>query len=158
MKRRLFVTLALGAAILGGLGWAALHPGPALAQNGGDLGGSTYLVTIISSGNFVSRSVISFHDGGTMSVENSSQGALNFGSQLGAWKRSGSGFIARTIDFNYPPEAGIARLDYVVNIVGSGVKGNITLRAFPLTGDPLNDGKGTLIETFGFSGERVIAK
>jgi hypothetical protein len=160
MKRRLFVALALGAAILGGLSWAALHPGPALAQDGGDLGGSTYLTDIITtSGTPASRSVISFHHDGTMSVVDSSQGAGSFGSQLGAWKHStGNKFIARTINFNYSPEAGIIRADYDITLVGGTPKGGITLTSFTLDGNPLVDRGGTLIGTFRFTSQRVIAK
>jgi hypothetical protein len=142
-KRRLFVTLALGAAILGGLGWAALHPGPAVAQNQdqqeGSIVGSTYLTTNKdSSGNFASRSVISFHGDGTMSVTDSGQGGpFFFSSQLGAWKSTGDHqIVARTIDFDYPPNADVARLDYTASFQGSQVTGRSCSRPSRSKGIP----------------------
>ena len=160
MKRRRFVTFALAAALFGGLGWAALRPGQAHADGGGDPGGSTYLTTITDSqtGAFSSRSVISFHDGGTISVEDSNQGALSFSSQLGAWEPAGDhGIVARTLDFSYPPPQGIARADYTATVQGAQVSGQIVLRTFPLLGgDPLK-GPGTVVGKFAFVGQRLTA-
>jgi hypothetical protein len=93
-----------------------------------------------------------------MSVIDSGQGGPNFfSSQLGSWKwNTGGGIVARTIDFDFPPNADVARLDYTISFApdGSEMRGTITLTTFPLLGNPL-DGGGTVIGTFTFAGELI---
>jgi len=123
-------------------------------------GGATYVITVLDSqGNFASRGVIALHAGGTMSVTDSGQGgpAFFFSSQLGSWKVSTpSTVVARTIDFDYPPNADVARLDYTLQFTNKGtqITGTITLTIFPLTADPLGGG-GTVVGTFTFTGDVV---
>jgi hypothetical protein len=76
---------------------------------------------------------------------------------LGSWKPDGEGgLVARTIDFDFPPNADAARLDYTVKFAADGtqVKGTITLTTFPLQGNPL-DGGGTVAGRFTFVGNLV---
>jgi hypothetical protein len=134
------------------------------AQNAGDQGssGASYLTTVKnSSGNFASRGVITLHTDHTMSVIDSGQGGPTFffTSQLGSWKWNPSpsgGIVARTIDFDFPPSADVARLDYTISFSsdGSNVTGTIRLTTFPLNGNPL-DGGGTVTGTFTFAGELI---
>jgi hypothetical protein len=149
---RLFGILAL----LGSI--AMLHPQHATADP--HFNGATYVTTVKdSSGNFASRGVISLHADHTMSVIDSGQGGPTFffSSQLGSWKPDGKGgLVARTIDFDYPPNADVARLDYTISFDQDGdqVTGTITLTTFPLQANPL-DGGGTVTGTFTFVGQLV---
>jgi hypothetical protein len=70
--------------------------------------------------------------------------------------RSQGGLVARTIDFDFPPNADVARLDYTVKFSsdGSQITGTITLRTFPLQSNPL-DGGGTVAGSFTFTGTLV---
>jgi len=80
-----------------------------------------------------------------------------FSSQLGSWKPDArDGLVARTIDFDFPPNADVARLDYTVNFSSdrTQVTGTIALRTFPLLGNPL-DGDGTVVGEFTFTGTLV---
>ena len=80
-----------------------------------------------------------------------------FTSQLGSWKPDGrGGLVARTIDFDFPPNADVARLDYTLQFAHGGreVTGTITLRTFGLQDDPLNGG-GTVAGSFTFTGTLV---
>lgn len=75
-----------------------------------------------------------------------------------AWERAGNRrFVARALDFNYPPQPGIARLDYTATIRGAEIRGQIVLRLFPLTGDDPLNGPGTVIGQFTFVGQRLTA-
>jgi hypothetical protein len=130
------------------------------AQNNNDQGasGASYLTTVKTSiGTFASRGVITLHADHTMSVIDSGQGGpFFFSSQLGSWKPANGGVVARTIDFNFPPNAAVARLDYTISFSQdlNQVTGTITLTAFPLQGNPL-DGGGTLVGTFTFTGQLI---
>jgi hypothetical protein len=99
------------------------------------------------------------HADHTVSVIDSGQGGPTFffTSQLGSWKpdRHG-GVLARTVDFDFPPAADVARLDYAISFAQghSQVTGTITLTTFPLEGDPL-DGGGTVVATFTFVGQLI---
>ncbi len=157
MKRaRFLMTLGLIAAA-GSI--APLH-----AQNNVSellFGGASYLTTVMDSqGHIASRGVITLHLGGTMSVTDSGQGGPSFffSSQLGSWSADGrGGLLARTIDFDYPPNASVARLDYTIKLSASTpgqVTGTITLTSFPASGNPLGSG-GTKIGTFTFTGELI---
>jgi hypothetical protein len=138
-----------------------LHPQKAAADpqgfsQGFFLHGASYLTTVtnVTTGTFESREVLTFHADSTMSAISSAQGgpAFFFTSQLGSWKPDGEGgLVARTIDF--PPNAGVARLDYTVKFASDGrqVTGTITLTTFPLQGNPL-DGGGTIAGHFTFVG------
>ena len=147
---RLFSILAILGAV------ALLNPGKAAADS---KDGVSYVTTVKdSNGNFASRGVIALHADHTVSVIDSGQGgpAFLFTSQLGSWKSDGkNGVVAKTIDFDYPPNAAAARLDYTISFDGDGqVSGTITLTTFPLQANPL-DGGGTVVGTFTFTGEAV---
>ena len=135
------------------------------AQDDGDHGfrssGRSYVTTVKdSAGNFASRGVITLHANHTMSVIDSGQGGPTFffTSQLGSWKLDGKGgIVARTIDFDLPPSAAVARVDYTISFAQGRrqVTGTITLTTFPLeSGNPL-DGGGTVVGTFTFVGELI---
>ena len=161
MIKHPYLSAALGLLGLACVGLTALEPQNAAAQPPVlFLHGATYLNTIkTSTGAFSSRSVVTFHADSTMSAIDSGQGGPTFlfSSQLGSWKWDGNGgLIARTIDFDYPPNPDVARLDYTIRFEHSGsqVTGTITLTTFPLTGNPL-DGGGTVAGTFTFVGDLV---
>jgi hypothetical protein len=141
------------------LGAVALPARQATADILSLLHGASYLITIKdAAGVFASRGVLTLHSDGTMAAIDSGQGgpAFFFSSQLGAWKRNGTGGgVGRTLDFDFP-QAGVARLDYTFTFSADGrhVTGTITLTDFPLQADPL-DGGGTVIGTFTFAGTLV---
>ncbi|HEY4045632.1 MAG TPA: hypothetical protein VGM27_02095 [Acidobacteriaceae bacterium] len=62
--------------------------------------------------------------------------------------------VAKTIDFDFPPNADAARPDYTISFDQNGdqATGTITLTTFPLQGNPL-DGGGTVLGTFTLGGE-----
>jgi hypothetical protein len=103
--------------------------------------------------------VFTFHADFTMSAIDSGQGGPTFffSSQLGSWKPDArDGLVARTIDFDFPPNADVARLDYTVKFSADGtqISGTITLTTFPLQSNPL-DGGGTVAGHFTFVGNLV---
>ena len=143
------------------VGLIALHPEEAAADPHGLFPrGATFVTTISdSTGAFASRGVFTFHADSTMSATDSGQGGPTFffSSQLGSWKPDGKGgLVARTIDFDFPPNADVARLDYTVKFSDDGtqVTGTITLTTFPLQANPL-DGGGTVVGNFTFVGTLV---
>ena len=146
--------------LLACLGAVALHAPLAAADALSVLRGATYLITITDAqGAFASRGVITLHGDRTLSAIDSGQGgpAFFFTSQLGAWKSDGKGgAVGRTLNFDFPPNADVARLDYTFQFSAHGtqVTGTITLRTFPLQDDPL-DGGGTVLGTFTFTGTLV---
>ena len=162
MKRLLSFPITFGIfgilAVAGSV--ALLNPHKATADPEGFRDGASYLITVKdSNGNFASRGVITLHADHTMSVIDSGQGgpAFFFTSQLGSWKPDGQGeLVAKTIDFDYPPNAATARLDYTIHFGEDGgqTTGTITLTTFPLTGDPL-EGGGTVVGKFTFVGQIV---
>ena len=129
------------------------------AQEGGDRGfkGGSYLITNSLSGSFFSRGVITLHADHTMSVTDSAQGGPTyfFTSELGSWKEDGKGrIIARTIDFDYYPNADVARLDFTLTLSrdASQVAGTALLTIHPIEDpDPLT-GEGTVFGTFDIAG------
>jgi hypothetical protein len=147
-------------AILGSV--ALLNPHKATAQSGTLVpnDGASYLTTVKdSNGNFVSRTVTTLHADHTMSVVDSDQGGPTFffTTQAGSWKPDGKGgVVAKTIDFDFPPNADAARLDYAISFDQNGdqATGTVTLTTFPLQGNPLGGG-GTVLGTFTLSGELV---
>lgn len=159
-----YLSAALGLLLsLACVGSITLQPQKAVADDSQGLffHGASYLVTITdaTTGAFASRGVLTFHADFTMSAIDSSQGgpAFFFTSQLGSWKPNGAGgLVARTVDFNFPPNAAVARLDYTVKFAQEGqqVTGTITLTTFPLDANPL-DGGGTVTGTFTFTGTLV---
>jgi hypothetical protein len=122
--------------------------------------GASFITTVKdSNGIFASRSVIALHADHTMSVIDSGQGGPTFffSSQLGSWKPGTTGgLVARTIDFDFPPNADIVRADYTISLAQDGktISGTITLTSFPLLGNPL-DGGGTVLGTFTFTGQLI---
>jgi hypothetical protein len=133
------------------------------AQEAGDRGfsGGSYLTTIKdSAGNFASRGVMTLHADQTISVIDSRQGGTEFffSSQLGSWKPDSYGrIVARTIDFDFPPNPDVARLDYTISFSPdrSQVTGIVTLSTFPLEGANPLEGEGTVVGTFTFMGELI---
>ncbi|MBV8211592.1 MAG: hypothetical protein JOZ08_00020 [Verrucomicrobia bacterium] len=153
---------ALGLLSLACVSLVATYPQKAAAGNplGFFFVGGSYVTTITdSNGNFASRGVFTFHPDFTMSAIDSGQGGPTFffSSQLGSWKFDGAGEIAaRTIDFDYPPNADVVRLDYTVKFSAdrTQIKGTIMLTSFPLQANPL-DGGGTVIGNFTFTGNVI---
>src|SRR5215510_12300818 len=143
--------------LLACLGAVALHAPLAAADALSLLRGATYLITITDAqGAFASRAVMTLHGDRTLSAIDSGQGGPTFffTSQLGAWKPDGKdGAVGRTLDFDFPPAPDVARLDYIFTFSADSthVNGTITLRSFPLQGDPL-DGGGTVVGEFTFTG------
>jgi hypothetical protein len=140
---------------------ALLSPPNATADpEEGPHNGATYVTTVRdSSGNFITRTVLTLHADHTMSVVAADQGGPTFffTSQLGSWKPDGKGgVVAKTIDFDYPPNADVVRIDYTISFDPDHdrVTGTETLTAFPLQGNPL-DGGGTVLTTATFTGELV---
>jgi hypothetical protein len=143
---------------------ALLSPPNATAQSEreheGRHNGATFLTTVKdSSGNFITRTVLTLHADHTMSVVAADQGGPTsfFTSQLGSWKPDEKGgVVAKTLDFDYPPNADVVRIDYTIRFDPDHdrVTGTETLTAFPLQGDPL-DGGGTVLITATFTGELV---
>jgi hypothetical protein len=94
-----------------------------------------------------------------MSVVAADQGGPTyfFSSQLGSWKSDGQGgVVGKTLDFDYPPNADVARIDYTIRFdpaLGQAT-GTETLTTFPLQGNPFGGG-GTLLGTYTFTGELV---
>ena len=159
------LSAALGLLGLACVGSMALHPQKAAADpqgfsQGFFLHGASYLTTVTNAttGAFEARGVLTFHADSTVSAISSAQGGpFFFSSQLGSWKPDGEGgLVARTIDFDFPPNADAARLDYTVKFAADGtqVKGTVTLTTFPLMGNPL-DGGGTVAGHFTFVGNLV---
>ena len=147
--------------LLACLGAVALHAPLAAAEARSVVRGATYLITITdaTTGVFASRAVITLHGDRTLAAIDSNQGGPTtfFSSELGAWAPDGKGgAVGRTLDFDFPPNADVARLDYTFTFSDDGaqVKGTITLRSFPLQGAPL-DGDGTVVGEFTFTGTRV---
>jgi hypothetical protein len=143
--------------LLACLGAVALHAPQATADALSLFRGATYLITITDAqGAFASRGVMTLRGDRTLSVIDSGQGGPTFffTSQLGAWKFDGKGgVVGRTLDFDFPPNADVARLDYTFTFSDNDtqVSGTITVRTFPLQGNPL-DGDGTVLGEFTFSG------
>jgi hypothetical protein len=139
---------------------ALLSPSHASAQSAVSPNGATYLTTVTdSSGAFTTRTVLTLHADHTMSVVAADQGGPTsfFTSQLGSWKPDGKGgVVAKTLDFDYPPNADVVRIDYTISFDPDHdrASGTETLTAFPLQGNPL-DGGGTSLGTFTFTGELV---
>jgi hypothetical protein len=139
---------------------ALLSPPNATADPEGPHNGATYLTIVKdSSGNFTTRTVVTLHADHTMSVVAADQGGPTsfFTSQLGSWKPDGKGgVVAKTIDFDYPPNADVVRIDYTISFDTDHDRatGTETLTSFPLEGNPL-DGGGTVLGTFTFTGELV---
>jgi hypothetical protein len=132
------------------------------AQEGGNPGftGGSYLITNKVSGTFFSRGVVTLHADHTMSVTDSAQGGplYYFTSELGSWKQDGSGrIIARTIDFDYPPDADVARLDFTLNLSPDGrlMAGSAVLTTYPLEDPNPLEGEGTNFGTFTITGELI---
>lgn len=146
-------------ALVGSVALLTPHKATADAESGRF--GAAYVITVKdSAGNFASRGVIALHADHTMSVIDSGQGGPTFffSSQLGSWTLDGNGsVVAKTIDFDFPPNADIARLDYTIKVTQDGkqVTGTITLTTFPLQANPL-DGGGTVVGTFTFVGNIVV--
>jgi hypothetical protein len=139
---------------------ALVSPSHASAQSAVSPNGATYLTTVTdSTGAFYTRTVLTLHADHTMSVVAADQGGPTyfFSSQLGSWQPDGKGgVVGKTIDFDYPPNADVARIDYTIsfNSALGQATGTETLTTFPLQGDPFGSG-GTSLGTYTFTGELV---
>jgi hypothetical protein len=139
---------------------ALLSPPSATADPEGPRNGAAYLTTVKdSSGAFTTRTVLTLHADHTMSVVAADQGGPTFffTSQLGSWRPDGKrGVVGKTLDFDYPPNADVARIDYTISFDPDydRVTGTEILTSFPLQGNPL-DGGGTALGTFTFTGELI---
>jgi type II secretory pathway pseudopilin PulG len=160
MKLRLLVVLSI-LGVVAAIGSVALvHAQNDQGSNGSNgSNGRSYVITVTdSNGAFASRGVVALHADQTMSVIDSGQGGPTFffSSQLGSWKPNGTSVVAKTIDFDFPPNADVARLHYTINFAQehTEVTGTITLTTFPLQGNPL-DGGGTVVGNFTFSGQLI---
>jgi hypothetical protein len=160
MKHPRFSTALSASALFACLSFVALCPQKAAADPESHFRGATYIITTVtdSTGAFADRDVITLNADHTLSVVSSGQGGPTFffSSQLGTWGVSSNGtLVGRTIDFDYPPNADVARLDYTFKVQSDGsISGTITLYTFPLTANPL-DGGGTLFGKFNFTGYKV---
>ena len=140
------------------LSFVSLYPQNAAAEPECHFRGATYITTVTdSTGAFASRDVITLNADHTLLVVDSGQGGpFFFTSQQGTWGVGNKGtLVGRTIDFDFPPNADVARLDYTFKFEADGsISGTITFYTFPLTANPL-DGGGTLVGTFNFTGYKV---
>jgi hypothetical protein len=155
MNVRVFT--GLGASMLFACLSLVLCPQQAAAQNPHD--GATYITTVAdSTGAFASRGAITFHADHTLSVIDSGQGGPTFffTSQQGTWGVSNKRMlVGRTIDFDFPPSADVASLDYTFTFGPNGtISGTIALCTFPLiTGNPNNSCSSPLM--FSFTGYAI---
>ncbi|KYC37203.1 hypothetical protein WA1_47120 [Scytonema hofmannii PCC 7110] len=129
----------------------------------------TYLITVsTSSGEFASRSIITFTQDGNFFVVDSNQGGVPgqfnpFSDSQGSWKYTDKQEItATTLNFSYPGSSGsasIARQNYRVtfNPQTKALQGDITLRFYDLKANPLET-DAPVVGTFTFTGQRVNAK
>ena len=159
MKHPKFSTALSASALFAFLSFVALCPQTATAVPESPFRGATYIIAVTdSTGAFTDRDVITLHADQAMSVVSSGQGGPTFffSSQLGTWGVSSNGaLVGRTIDFDYPPNADVASVDYTFKVGPDGsISGTIALYTFPLTANPL-DGGGTLLGKFNFTGYKV---
>jgi len=138
-----------------------LHPHKAIAQDSqGNGNGATYLTTATdSTGKFVARGVITLHADHTVAVVDSNSGGPQsfFSGELGSWKPDANGGVAATaIDFDFPPNQDVARIDYALKFESNGrqISGTSTVTIFPFQGNPF-DGGGTVVGTFNLTGVLV---
>src|SRR5215471_18208335 len=111
--------------LLACLGVMALHASPATADPLNVSHGATYLLTITDAhGTFASRLVITLHGDRTLSAVDSGQGGpAFFSSQLGAWESDGpNSAVGRALDFDFPPNADVARADYTFTFSDNNTK------------------------------------
>jgi len=130
----------------------------------------TYLTTNEdSTGAFASRSLISFHVGGTVTVVDSRESAGvsgdAFSSQVGSYRCEGRHrALATTVDFGFPPDADIGRLDWSVRARRDGtIAGQMRLTLLtPLaTCNPFDADETCTLEAqadFSFTGVPVPAR
>ena len=155
---RLWTALALFA-LLAVVGSMALSR----AGDAGDRGFSSgsYLITNKDSGgNFFSRGVITLHADHTVSITDSAQGGplYFFSSQLGSWKQDASGrILVKTIDFDYPPNADVARLEFifVLSRDGTQIRGTEIITLHPLDDEHALEDEGTFFGSFTITGELI---
>lgn len=123
----------------------------------------TYLTTVENSQEeFASRSIVTMHDDGNLSVSDSAESSANFGHQQGSYRCTGiEGATAITLDFGFSAPQNIARSDWVIGMTAEGnIAGQITLNLYlPLeTCNPMADPDAcdiVPIDTFTFSSVRV---
>lgn len=166
------ILLATAGLATAGLAGSLAGAGPALAQAASNacraaLTGS-YLATITDTkAAYQSRSLVTLHGDGTVSVVDSRQyrgeNKLAFSAQQGAWRCTGPrSATARTLDFGFATKETIGRLDWAIDVAGKDggrngeIRGTVTLRLFPgIEGiDPFGAG-GDRVGSFRFSGSRI---
>ncbi len=122
----------------------------------------TYLSQIRDgSGNFASRSVMTFHDDGTLAIVDSAQGPKNFSSLSGAYECVGKTEIrAVALDFGYQGNGELVRTDWTfkINKRSRILEGKVTLIKFYGLEDvdPFGD-EGIIIDTFTFKSVPISA-
>lgn len=127
----------------------------------------TYLSNVTDqNGVLSSRSILTFHDDGNLSVIDSNQGGApgrfnQFTAISGPWSCTGRDtFTARVLDFSLAgtegPDIFLVRADYAGRIDPRTREINVDLKlyAFPLTGDPIN-GIGVFWGEFSVNAQRV---
>ena len=128
----------------------------------------TYLTQIVDSqGSLLSRSILTFQQGGTLLSLDSNQAGIAtqfnpFTANSGEWTCAGrTSLAASTLSFTLPgsegPEPGLARSDFQVRIDPRtrALEGTIELIFFPLSGDPLN-GVGVSAGVFSFTAQPMV--
>lgn len=141
---------------------ALLNPHKAAADPESLLYGATYETTLTdrSTGAFLGRETLTLHADHTLASHDAGEGGptSHFSGTLGSWKSDGNGgIIAKGINFDFPPNADVARLDYAIKFQQNGTKisGSFIGTVFPLeTGNPQGPG-GIVAFSANFTGNLV---
>lgn len=123
--------------------------------------GATYEITLTdSTGAFDARETLTLHADHSMAAHDSNENSPteHFSGELGLWRfDDDGGVITKSINFDFPPNADIARLDRTIKFEQNRTKisGTFTVTVFPLqTGNPQGPG-GTVIFSGNFTGNLV---
>ncbi len=147
MKDRVYVMSVVAVALF--LAGSFLHAPVTIADDPdcSDLVTGTYLTTITNAdGSFASRSTLTFHGDGNVSIIDSAQGGVAatfdpFTDSQGTWQCTGDQtFVVTALNFTFGNVVGLARLDFTATVdqETQGLEGTIELRFFELHDDPLN--------------------
>lgn len=139
-----------------------LNPHKAAADEERLVNGATYEMTLTdpSTGAFVARETLTLHADHSMAAHDSNENGPteHFSGELGLWRfDDNGGVITKSINFDFPPNADIARLDRTIKFEQNRTKisGTFTVTVFPLqTGNPQGPG-GTVIASLNFTGNLV---
>ncbi len=123
--------------------------------------GATYEITLTdSTGAFDARETLTLHADHSMAAHDSNENSPteHFSGELGLWRfDDNGGVITKSVNFDFPPNADIARLDRTIKFEQNRTKisGTFTVTVFPLqTGNPQGPG-GTVIFSGNFTGNLV---